>query len=255
MTARRVPTPAAVAVGAVVLAAVIVVLGLSLGTDPLGRTAPVPARARAVAEPGADATLDLAAALPETASALAGEWAPGPGGATVETAPPASGLPLLTIPLDGPPWATATVEGSAVEGWSVAFGIDGPSSYWAATLHPAVGTVELVRVAQGQASTLATRPLAAGAGTGDAGVQAVVRWQGRQVQVELAGARLPTVTVPVGVAPAVGLLGRGAAAQPGGARWSSVTIVAESPLADALLPPLLGARHVTADEARQGLGG
>jgi hypothetical protein len=243
-----------VAVVAVVLAAAIVVLGLSLGTDPLGRTAPVPTRARAVAEPGTDATVDLTAGLPDTASALAGEWAPGPDGATVETAP-ASGLPLLAIPLDGPPWATAAVEGNAVEGWSVAFGIDGPSSYWAATLHPAAGTVELIRVVQGQATTLANRPLDAGAGAGDAGARAVVRWQGRQVQVELSGTRLPTVTVPVGVAPAVGLLGRGGAAQPGGARWSSVTVFAEPPLADALLPPLLGARHVTADEARKGLGG
>ncbi len=253
MRARSAPTAVSVAVAAVVVAAAVVVLGLSLGTDPLGRTGPLPAADRGRPERGVDATHDLTTALPAGAQAVAGELVADPAGATVQTAPPA-GLPLLAIPIDGPPWATAIVEGAAVEGWSVAFGIAGPSSFWAVTLHPAAGTVELVRVVGGQPSTLASRPLGAALAEG-AEVRAVVRWQGRQVQVELAEAPLPTVSVPAATGPSIGLLGRGAAAQPGEARWTSVSVVAGTPLAPALLPPLLGARHVTADEAREGLGG
>jgi hypothetical protein len=253
VTGRTGPASTTVAAVAIGLATAVVALGLSLRTDDLGRTAPVPAVTPSVPEAGADATIDLASALPATSGALAGQWAAGPGGATVTTAP-ASGGALLAIPLDGPPWATATVQGTAVDGWSVAFGVAGPSAYWAVTLRPTAGSVELIRVSGGQPATVASRPIPAGT-TPDGPVEAVVRWQGRQVQVALAGAPLPTVTVPVGTDPSIGLLGRGAAAQPGAARWSSVAIEAGRPLGPAQLPPLLDARHVTADEARESLGG
>lgn len=239
-----------VGVGAVVVATAIVAVGLAATTDRIDDAVPVPAPDTSVPEQGPDVLHDLTEGLPPGAEELAGGWAADGSGASVAAAASLPSNPLLSVPVEGPSWATVTVTGEMVEGWSVAFGITGPDDYWAVSVLPESGTVQLVQVVAGRGASLAARDLPEDGA-------AVIRllFRGRQVQAEAAGVPLPTASVSPRAPFAVGLLGRGRATAPGVAHWTSIEVVADPPLAAADLPPLLGARHRDADEVRTELGG
>lgn len=226
---------------------VVVVAVATAGTEaPTGVVAAPPTPDRTIPEALPDIVIDLSEAIPAAAVPIDGGWAADGDGAQIATVAPYPRNPLLALPLGGSPWGTVTVRGEVTDGWTVALGVVDRENYIGVTIRPSPARVEVFSLVAGRATTLTSVLLVSEP-------EAVVEFElsGGLAGVIASGVALPTVDLPRGAAATtIGLVGRGAASEPGGATWSDVDVDPRPPLAPPLRPPANGVGPAVANQAR-----